>query len=166
MEKIFHLSGKLLVSGKFVGGFVETNVLPENFIRQTVYVKGKKKVLLYREYPLPFFITKGTLKVWEKKIEKDFSEFSLIPAKEEADFLAEWLNLCRTASFLGTANYRPVEEVVRKSPLVVIYEYGRKRLILCRDAYKPVPDRKAVEYLYPLSCFPETIEKLGVENGS
>jgi len=150
-----------------VGCFAEDTQAPPSFVKQVVYVEGEKAVIFYKRFSLPFFITRRTLKKWEEEIDKELtSHFSVVPATFKEEILARWLKLCEECLYAGIGNYLTIEEAVRRSPLVVVYEYEGKKLLLGREAFKPVPDKGAIEYLYPLSCFPETIKKVGVTIGT
>ena len=157
---MFHLSKKFLVNNKFVGAFAEK----EDFVVQEVYLLGEKKVFSYKHFPLPRFLTKKALRKWEEEIEKTFSSYT--PAAEESAFLKRWIEETESSYFVGIGNYLTVEEAVKLSPLVVVYRWKGKKLTLGKEAFKPIPDRRAYLYLLPCGAFPETIEKLGVEDGA
>jgi len=156
---MFHLSRKFLVNNKFVGAFCEKR----DCIVQEVFVNGKREVFSYRYFPLPQFLTKRSLKRWEEGIESFFGNVPQLT--EKADFLKKWLELAKKSSFVGIGNYLQVEEAASLSSLVVVYKWRGKRLILGAESFKPVPDRRSKLYLLPCGAFPETITKLGVEDG-
>jgi len=156
---MFHLSKKFLVNNKFVGAFCERS----DCIIQEVFIDGSREVLSYRHFPLPFFLTRGSLEKWERRIEGFFGSVPMLT--EKADFLREWLKRAEKASFVGIGNYLPVEEAVLLSPLVVVYRWKGKRLLLGAESFKPVPDTRSNLYLLPCGAFPEAITNLGVKDG-
>jgi hypothetical protein len=164
LNSIFHLSGKFLVSLKFVGAFYPRTVsLPDAFVLQRIFI-GEEEVFCYRHFPLPRFLSKKKLQKWEKEIEESFPSFTSIV--EKRNFLSRWIREVETAEWVGIGNYLSIEEAKKETSLLIIYEWRNKRLILGKEAFKPVPDERAVSYLLPCGCFPETIMKLGVAYGA
>ncbi len=158
--EMFHLSKKFLVNNKFVGAFCEK----QSCIVQEVYVNGKKEVFSYRHFPLPRFLTKRSLLKWEEEIAKFFG--NVPDLLDKGSFIRRWLEEAVSASFAGIGNYLTVEKAVLQSPLVIVYRWNGKRLVLGAESFKPVPDKRSKLYLLPCGSFPETIEKLGVNDGN
>jgi len=161
LNDIFYLESKFLVSLKFVGAFCPP--FP-SFIVQKVFVGREEEVFCYKHFPLPRFLTGKSLGKWEEKIERDFPSFT--PFTEKLSFLSVWIEEVETAEWIGIGNYLGIEEAKKKTSLLVVYEWEGKRLILGKESFKPIPDKRAVDYLLPCGAFPETIKKLGVEYGT
>ena len=161
MNRIFHLSGKFLVSLKFVGAFCPS--FPSDFVVQRVFMGEEEEVFCYKHFPLPRFLTKKRLKKWEREIEESFPRF--IPFTEKLSFLNRWIGEVESASYAGIGNFLQIEEAKKKTSLLVVYEWKGRRLVLGKEAFKPIRDERASFYLLPCGCFPETIFKLGVSYG-
>jgi len=157
---MYHLGGKFIVNNKFVGAFSSPK---ESFVVQRIFLLGREEVLVYKHFPLPSFLTGKRLSKWEREIERSFVPY--VPISRRWEFLRKWIGIALDSSFVGIGNYLTLEEAVKETDLVVSYELKGKRLVFGKNAFKPVPDRKAVSYLLPCGCFPETILKLGVSHG-
>ena len=164
LNDLYHLGGKFLVSLKFVGAFVEVPL--QGFVEEEVYVRGKRELLCYKHFPLKRFFPfpKKALLSFERRVEEEYKG-KYVKVEEKLPYLSAWVELVEETTFVGVGNYVKVEEAVRKTELLVVYRWNGRELVLGKDSFKPIPDRRAISYLLPLGCFPETITKLGRSYG-
>lgn len=159
---MFHLHGKFIVNMKFVGAFVKQ--AKPDFVLQRVFLDGTEETFTYKHFPLPFIITKGSLKKWESNIETDFGDF--VPVSDKLETFSTWMLKVKSSDYVGVNTYLSLDEAVKKTSLLVAYEFNGRILMLGRNAFKMVADKRAYRYLLPCGAFPNTIEKMGVRDGN